>query len=296
VVMMDAYGRFDIHPALRIHVGQFKKPFSRLKMMSPFDLYLPVRGLLNQYAVTRQCSWIPRRSDVAEHEVRRACHGGYGDRDVGVMLSGRFKKLKRLQYYLGVFSGPGIVEGLEESHKDLVGRIQFRPFKGLRVAVNATHKLYHPGPLDDPELTFTANFFGADLRYRIGGFTLLLEGAFGDDLHAGPGYSLWGAHATAAYAVSLTDELIFTPAVMVEVFDPEDLDAGDAVKDDRAVRLALALNLDVGEICRVILFAEGGWGGFQAWNPDNPTLSRTEAVAEARAVATRFFVQVNLAF
>jgi hypothetical protein len=165
VVMLDAYGRFDVHPALRIHIGQFKKPFSRLKMMSSFDLYLPVRGLLNRYAVTRQCSWTPKQSDVVgQHEVRRACHGGYGGRDVGVMVSGRFKKLARLQYYLGVFSGPGIVEGREESHKDLVGRIQFRLFKGLRLAVNATHKLYHPGPDDPADLQFSANLFGADLR------------------------------------------------------------------------------------------------------------------------------------
>ncbi len=300
VEMLDAYGRFDVDPALRIHIGQFKKPFSRLKMMSPFDLYLPARGLLNRYAVTRRCSWTPRQSDVVgQHEVRRACHGGYGGRDVGVMVSGRFNKIARLQYYLGVFSGPGIVEGREESHKDLVGRIQIRPFKGMRLAVNATHKVYHPGPDDPADLQFSATLFGADLRYKIDEFTLLLEGAFGDDLHSGPGYTLWGAHGTAAYAVSLVDELILTPAVMVEVFDAEDLDAADTRKDDRVVRLALALNLDIGEICRVILFAEKGWGTLQYWDPidaGNPNEPFPFADAMPRSVATRFFLQVNMAY
>jgi hypothetical protein len=300
VEMLDAYGRFDVDPALRIHIGQFKKPFSRLKMMSPFALYLPFRGLLNRYAVDRRCSWARKeRLTDEDFRVRRSCHGGYGGRDVGVMLSGRFKELARLQYYLGVFSGPGIVEGHEESHKDIVGRLQFRPFKGLRLAVNATHKLYHPGPWDVPDLQFTANMFGADLRYKIEKFTLLLEGAFGDNLLAGPGYSLWGAHGTAAYAVSLTDDLVLTPAVAVEVFDTGDLNAMDDEHDVRAVRLAFALNLDIGEICRVILFAEHGWGRFQYWNPvdpDNPDEPFPPAVAEDRPVATRFFVQVDMAY
>ena len=92
--LKDAYGRVDIHEALRVQVGYFKKPFSRLKMMSPFELFVPARGMLNR------------------HAVARTSHGGYGGRDVGLMLSGRFKQAARLRYFLGAFSGIWFLDGL----------------------------------------------------------------------------------------------------------------------------------------------------------------------------------------
>jgi hypothetical protein len=260
--LKDAYGRIDVHEALRVQVGYFKKPFSRLKMMSAFGLFLPVRGMLNRYAVAR------------------TGHGGYGGRDVGLMLSGRFNRAARLRYFIGAFSGLGFQDGLEESHKDVVGRLQVRPHKGLRVAVNATHKLYH----DLVGKTHTVNLFGADLRYQLGDLTLMLEGAYGDNVDAGPDHLLWGFHGTIAYALSLSDTLVLTPAVMLEVFDPD-----DRIDDGRAIRIAGALNLDIFEICRVILFAEGTVGDLRAYD-------RTAVAARVRQVPTRIFVQVNMAF
>jgi len=261
--LKDAYGRIEFDKALRVQVGHFKKPFSRLKMMSPFELFLPARGMLNR------------------HAVARTAHGGYGGRDVGVMLSGRFKELARFRYFLGAFSGMGLQDGLEESHKDFVGRLQVRPFEGLRVAVNAAHKLYHDHA---KETHNTANLFGADLRYKIEGFTLLLEGAYGDNVDAGPGHILWGVHGTAAYELSLSDTLALIPAVMVEVFDPD-----DQVDGGRTLRIAGAINLDISEICRVILFVEGAGGDMQAYD-------RVEAAVRRREVPTRVMVQVNMAF
>jgi len=251
--LKDAYGRIQIDEALRIQLGHFKKPFSRLKMMSPFDLLLPARGTLNRHAISR------------------TSHGGYGGRDVGLMISGRFRDLARLQYYLGAFSGIGFIDGIEESHKDLVGRLQVRPVKGLRVAVNASHKLYH-NPIGT---IFTANLFGADLRFKFEGITLLLEGAYGDNIDLGPGHTLWGFHGTLAYKLILDDDLVVTPAVMAEVFHPD-----DQADDDRIIRLAGALNLDIVEFCRVILFAEHA----------------LENLAGDYRVPTRLFVQVNMAF
>jgi hypothetical protein len=248
--LKDAYGRIELDDVLRIQLGHFKKPFSRLKMTSPFELFLPARGMLNRNAVAR------------------GSHGGYGGRGVGLMLSGRFRELARFRYYLGVFSGMGFEDGIEESHKDFVGRLQARPFKGLRLAVNASHKLYH-NPVGK---TFTANLLGADLRYKIAGFTLLLEGAYGDNIDLGPGHTLWGFHGTLAYKLALDDWLVIIPAVMAEVFEPDG--------DDRAVRLAGALNLDFVDFCRVIFFAEGAVSNL----PGDYRLP------------TRFFIQVNMAF
>ena len=162
----------------------------------------------------------------------------------------------------------------------MVGRLQVRPFKGLRVAVNATHKLYH----DPVGKIRTVNLFGADLRYKLGSFTLLLEGAYGDNVTAGPEHLLWGFHGTVAYALSLSDTLVLTPAVMVEVFDPD-----DQIDDGRAIRFAGALNLDIFEICRVILFAEGASGDLRDY-------ISSAATFRIRRVPARVFVQVNMAF
>jgi hypothetical protein len=269
VELKDAFGRVKVHPALVFHLGRFKKPFSRLKLDSPFDLVVPSRGLLNRYAVAH------------------TSHGGYGGRDIGVMLSGRLKKLARLTYYLGVFSGSGHIDGDEESHKDIVARIQVRPFKGCRLALNASHKLYH----NDNTVLLTANLFGADARMKFGDFALQLEGAYGDNVDAPDdlvNHRLWGAHGIASYALRIGDELVLTPAFMVEVFDPSDQDEGG-----RALRLAGGLNLDIGNLMRVVLFAEGlvsgetvaktqhDNGDWRDWN---------------EFVSTRIMVQVNMVF
>jgi hypothetical protein len=261
--VVDAYARIEIDEGLRMQLGHFKKPFSRLKMMSPFDLFLPVRGMLNR------------------HAVARTSQGGYGGRDIGLMLSGRLKDIARLRYFVGVFSGIGFLEGVEQSHKDFVGRVQVRPFKGLRVAVNATHKLYHD---HNKETHNTVNLFGADLRFRHESLTVLLEGAYGDNVDAGPGHLLWGFHGTVAYALTLNDTLILTPAIMAEIFDPD-----DQIDEGRAVRLAGALNLDIVDICRVILFVEGSSGEMRAYD-------RLEDVEAKWSVPLRVFVQVNMAF
>jgi hypothetical protein len=265
VELKDAFGRMEVHPALVVQVGQFKKPFSRLKMDSPFDLVVPVRGLLDRNAVAR------------------TNHGGYGGRDVGVMLSGKFKKLARLGYYLGVFSGPGFLDGVEESHQDFVGRVQVRLFKGFRLALNASHKLYH----DIDGVPRTANLFGADARFKLGDFTLQLEGAYGDNVDAGPdveNHKLWGAHGIASYALRIGDDLVLIPAVMVEVFDPDDQQEGG-----RAVRLAGALNLDIGKLVRVALFAEGAAGHLKVRH-------FADGAIDDEAVPTRIMAQMSMSF
>jgi hypothetical protein len=278
VELLDAYGRFYLaEEALRIQLGQFKKPFSRIRMESPWDLLLPVRGLLNRHAISK------------------TRYAGYGGRDVGLMVSGRFKEMARLAYYLGVFSGPRYVDRTENSNWDYVARLQVRPFKGLRVAVNASHKVYHykeGGTLTDKGLvrgaSYTGNLFGADVRYKLGDLTLLIEGAMGDNVNFGPGHVLWGAHGTVAYALGLSDELVLTPAVTLEWFDPTDQD-----ELDPAMRIAGALNLDIGEIGRLVVFADGASGEVTSWISD--TGDGVGGYVTQRP-ATRVFIQVNMAF
>jgi hypothetical protein len=244
--LRDAYGRLSFAPWLRLSAGHLKKPFSRLRLEALADLPIPERGLLDR------------------HVVRRTRHGGYGARDIGAMISGRIKPLARL-------------------HHDIVARLQFRPFKGARLAANSSHKRYDLG-----EDHRWAHLFGGDLRYRLGGLTVQAEGAYGDNVDAGPDHRLWAVHLLAAYRHRfaslhlLGQPLGLTPAVMFEVFDPD-----DDVADGRAYRMLGGVNLDVGEIARLRLFAEGTSGEPLAVDPEQ------EGAVEPLTTWTRVMVQLD---
>lgn len=73
----DAYAEFSPFKQsdldLDFTVGHFKKPFSRLRMMSPWDLDIPERGLMNAFV------------------ANGTRFGGFGARDIGLMVSGNVK-------------------------------------------------------------------------------------------------------------------------------------------------------------------------------------------------------------
>lgn len=259
VDLKDAYARIEVHDLLRLTAGQFKKPFSRLKMTSPWDLLIPERGLLDAYA------------------IRHTDHGGYGGRDLGLMASGVWKGPVKLRYYLGAFDGDGRLDGRDETHRDYVARLQAQAFKGLVLAVHANHKLYYLG-----EHTRTVNAFGADLRWTFRGFRLQLEGAFGDNPDAGPGHGLAGGHAIASYRWKIADGWVLTPAAMGEIFDPDDQ------QDGYAWRIAAAANLDIGKHVRVVLASEWCLGEAEAYD------ARLGAV-QALDLPRRIYLQLDLA-
>jgi hypothetical protein len=257
----DIYTRIDLHPLLRITAGQFKKPFSRLKMESPFNLVIPERGLLDRFAVAD------------------SLYGGYGGRDIGLMLSGTWDGPVRVRYYLGAFNN--LLDD-DVYHRDYVARLQVRVFKGLILAVNASHKLYDRefDDVGDPRnIPRTRNLFGADIRWTLGDFRLDVEGAFGDNASTGDrlpdgndivkitnayGSILYGVHAVASYRLKICESLVLVPAFMAELFDPGDVEDTEAV-----VRLAGAVNAEIGKNVRVVLSAEGLLD--QAVEYDSPT-------------------------
>jgi hypothetical protein len=257
----DVYGRLQPHEMLQITAGQFKKPFSRLKMSSPFDLAIPERGLLDRYA-------------VADTYV-----GGYGGRDIGLMLSGVFEAPLKLRYYLGAFNNP-LDE--DEYHRDYVGRLQVRIIKGLLLAANISYKRYRTINGTGGWIKGDGVLVGGDLRWTIGDFRLQLEGAWGENLGTDDlatavllggvmprvpdeRHSLYGVHSILSYRFKLGKSLFLTPAFMAELFDPDDEES-----DDTAIRLAGALNLDITKYIRVALAAEGVPGKAEEF--DSPTV------------------------
>lgn len=242
VAAKDVYARVKLARWLRLTAGQFKKPFSRLQLTSPFELPIPERGLLDRFAVDG--TW----------------YGGFGARDLGVMASGEIVKSLHLRYFIGAFNN-----SLDKAryHRDYLARLEIRPLPGLAFGVNLSHKRYDEYDTDQVLVTGrTKNLLGADLSFSAGGLRLDLEGAYGDNAGAsdttvtavasGYGHALWGAHLIVSYRQKIGDQLTLVPAFMAEAFDPSLTHPGDT-----AIRLAGALNADVGARLRVTLAGEG---------------------------------------
>jgi phosphate-selective porin O/P len=281
----DVYAEYEVVQALKITAGHFKKPFSRLRMTSRWDLVVPRRGLLDGQVIGQ--------SDM---------FGGFGARDVGLMLSGRVGESVKFRYFLGVFDGFSLVDTFYKdlddptepnaSHRDYVARLQLRIVKGLVFAFHYNHKRASVIQASGgPKLDYTYNMFGADIRWKFHGFTLQIEGAYGDNPNAMKGHKLVGGHAIASYAIKIGETLVLTPALMGELLDPD-----DAVDGQMAVRLAGALNLDIGQHIRIILSAEGGFDEYQWEVPEYITEEDLRADLEKpREVPTRIFLQINVA-
>ena len=221
----DMYARIKVDPLFKITTGQFKKPFSRLQLTSPWDLVIPERGLLDEYAVDK------------------TNHGGFGGRDIGLMFSGVYKGPVKLEYYLGAFNN---VLDKKEYHRDIVGRVETHLLPGLAMGLNSSFKFY-----DDSGSFKNAYLLGADLKYKIENFVVQMEGAYGDNVDKADTL-LAGAHCITYYNIKLNDSLTLIPAFMFEVFDP-----AIQVQNDMAFRLAGAMNLDINEIVRVIFSIDG---------------------------------------
>lgn len=280
--MEDVYVRYEFHRAFRLQLGHFKKPFSRKRLTRRWDLVIPRRGLLDR------------------HVTGRSLFGGFGGRDMGAMVSGRAGKKVKFRWFLGVFDGEALQRAFHVdpdepdepnvSHRDYVARLQLRVIKGLVLAVHYGHKqaglLLAPG--EEMERTF--NLFGGDVRFRLAGLELMVEGVYGDNPNAAAGHKIMGGHATVSYEIRLTDEISLIPAFMAEYMDPDDeAEGGDAL------RLAGALNLDVGKHTRVVLAVEGGSGKYSWEVAEYITPEQAVAVGMTpREVPTRVILQLNV--
>lgn len=201
-VARDVYVRVMPWSWLGLRIGQFKKPFSRLELMSRGRLPFVDRGVSNDWVVEEL---------------------GYGDRDIGLQLEGRIWKKIKLDYMLGVFNGAGMNarEMDINGHKDFVLRLEARPKKWLSVGVNASLKFIEPGdlprfidPIDLPDgyslddfkddhawMTGLAWMTGADALVRIGKVRILVENQFGE--------SWWFRSADSRYSWAMVLQLSY---------------------------------------------------------------------------------------
>lgn len=284
VEIRDVFVRYNFHRAFRLKVGNFKKPFSLLRMTSRWDLLIPRRGLIDS------------------HVIGGSTFGGFGARDAGVMVFGRLGKRKqvRVRYYLGVFDGWRLTDAFfrdpddpnddNTSHRDYVARLQVGLFDKVFVGVSYNHKRARMALAPGLEMDRTFNAVSGDISLALAGFGVQLEGIYASNPNAAQDHYLLGGHGTISYRLKLSDSLFLTPAFMAEFLDPD-----DQVDEKHALRLAGALNLDVGKYTRVILAVEGG-SGEMAWiEPEFLTWDEPLPVESApRKVDTRIYLQLNV--
>ena len=284
VEIRDVFVRYNFHRAFRLKAGHFKKPFSLLRMTSRWDLLIPRRGLIDS------------------HVVGGSMFGGFGARDAGVMVFGRAGKRKqvRVRYYLGVFDGWRLTDAFfrdpddpndeNTSHRDYVARLQVGIFDKVFLGVSYNHKRARMALAPGLEMDRTFNAVSGDISLNLAGLGLQVEGIYASNPNAAQDHYLMGGHATISYRIKISDSLFLTPACMAEFLDPD-----DQVDEKNALRLAGALNLDIGKYTRVILAVEGG-SGEMAWiEPEFLTWDDPLPVESApRKVETRIYLQLNV--
>lgn len=175
----DLYLRYDIGRSLTLKAGQLKKPFSYGRLRA-----------------ARRLRIIERPTHILED------FQGYLGRDVGLLAE--WDIIKPVEFSIGVFNGSGVGPGAridDDDAKDVVGRIEYEPFKDLIFGLNASshstvQTIHNPLPVLAEE-RFTA--YGADVSCDIGNLKLIAEGLFADKPQIDSDAEIIGLYVTGVY-------------------------------------------------------------------------------------------------
>jgi hypothetical protein len=221
-VIRDAYINVKLEREFQIQAGHFKRPISRIETTSTGKLPFRDRGLFNRILLRR---------------------GEWGNRSLGVMLWGKFKKPDFHWYAAVMNSAPSMdVPDLEQQRGfDALGRVEYQPTEWLSIALNGGHKIMEPY-VGGPNLDLNA--FGGDIRVRTGGFYMVLESIAAQNPRptppppqAGRTPFAWVVMGYATYDIALADWVTFQPTLVGEWTDTD----GD-ISQDEAVRALGGLN------------------------------------------------------
>jgi hypothetical protein len=197
---------------LRLTVGRYKRPFSRLALESTVDLPVLDRGLLNDLLVE---------------------DNQWGDRAVGAMASGRLE-LAKLRWYLSL-TNPAWSSSLRSEGLDVLGRVQLSLAKGLTLGVNGGYKHLRLAGAD----AATNNLaIGGDLAWKIERAHITLEGSWADLPLATGRPSAFGVLLMADYELPLGMEWSLQPVAFLELAD-----ADAKLSETESLKLAFGVNL-----------------------------------------------------
>jgi hypothetical protein len=179
--LRDAFVQARFKRELRLRLGHFKRPFSRLANTSAAKLPIRSRGLLD---------------DELIEDAR------WGDRALGAMLWGKVRRPK-LEWNLALMN-PNWSPTQHQNGYDLLARLVYEPFKWLSVGANGGRKSVELGTRQA-----SGHAVGGDLRLRFFDATLQLEGSYGDLVFDPTKPAAFGAHALVSYDFDLTPVAIF---------------------------------------------------------------------------------------
>lgn len=169
-----AYFEYKYADQFSVRGGQFKQPFELDELTSHEDLRMIERGPTSRLFVDNY----------------------YSSYNPGLMVFGTFlKKTTPFSYYGGIFNGSDRSVNYDLSYgKDYVGRIEFTPVKGLRLAIN--------GQMNSIQKGVSASAVGADVSYQVAltdKLSLILDGEYID------GHSVLGYNATSDSLKNIKD-------------------------------------------------------------------------------------------
>ena len=145
--LKDAWINFGFDDAFQVRFGQFKKPFSRIELISstqilPIERGLRIRGLddLLGSAFEDGRRIFPdfdgRIVPGEEYDLLNELL--YLGREMGVMVHGGLGE--RVGYALGVFNGSGADERDRNDGKSVAGRLTFTPTGQLSIGAGASYR------------------------------------------------------------------------------------------------------------------------------------------------------------
>ena len=113
---LELWSEYKIAPFFAVRIGQFKNPLTLENQISPSSLEFSNNSLVGNYfaAITSSDKLI----------------GGQGGRDAGLMISGQIlpsKSSSKLEYKLAVMNGNGINQADNNSQKDLIAALSYKP-------------------------------------------------------------------------------------------------------------------------------------------------------------------------
>jgi hypothetical protein len=232
--MRDAFVRVSPHRALRLRMGQFKRPFAGLQMISLRELKLIRRGVSD--------AWV-------NEELK------YGERDVGFQVEGKIGRGVELHYALGVFNGTGRNRHDYDPNgaKDFVGRFEGHIGKHLTISYNFANKRFDQSYIDYASYPSSTWMSGADVLVNYAGLWGYVEGQYGTNYQVLTQNHSASALAMVAYKfrVSQLWEMALEPIVKAEVLRVE-----TEIRDRRVLNGTAGVNYYIGDIFRLMVQGE----------------------------------------
>jgi len=225
--LKDAFVDIWLAQGARLRAGQFKKPFGRLKLLSPRKLPLARRGVVNDRIV----------EELA-----------FGGRDLGMMLHG---KVVGVKYALGVFNGNGTA--LEQNPgKDAALTLRYDFTEALQLGLSGAFKYHNtPGVVRAKKAVFAG---GVDMRFKTAALRWTAEALWSQEGITSPQREQFGIVGLMEGVLELNPDYAIHPLVKIEYLD-NNIYAGD----NHAWAVTAGVNLHARDRVRVMFQGEKIW-------------------------------------